>query len=701
MITGVEETRRGRAEVLEKRRSLHLYKETMLSKRKSLNDALIIWHGMSAQNISTDVTLGLSFALRRRKIWLEILNAEVHKNSKSIVAQNFAFSTREPSMTTPSFRVGFDGGPATDDDASFVQQPPDVRVREIIEAMTARLPIQVNKYNTVIINHLASIIASEIPRNAEASKVLSFILYRDQVSSNRRPCIPTGSESHAIYADVFESCIHFREPYIYKHMLALGGYLSYRRGALMQAKTSAEFVACIEESHTKWLANNELDAFWAKCVGLHTKNFMDLYVEHTSRMRLKAVTMARQRDAHEPLLHQFQRDLFHHARYSWIGFDVDHTLVEYRMPYLLQTSFAQAAKELQRNFIGLRTIPPAVWLPTIAQRGVVIDTERGNFLHLAEDGAIQRAYHGSHEISYFSINLLYGDIISPNDDSDRTTGLLGNSSKLVYLYTAADIIYAPLYAWIVDAFDSGGLGTSLYIVPDIEDRAPENPNDPFLANRVVYISLSTHTLKAARSFYAGAFWKTINCSPELLIQPNADISSLLETLKTTLRKQLFILTNGSWTHCNAVMQFAIGRDWLRYFDLVITEAKKEIFFDELNDVPFSELVMESATNVDGAGTRASKKTVKILQRGRIYAHGNVKTLMAFFRETPSSTTSIISFSEEKVRRICYFGDHLLQDVLLPAEHTTLWDLVAIVKEIQYLNQSMEEVSCPADVLSVD
>lgn len=59
----------------------------MLSKRKSLNDDLIIWHGMTAQNLSVITSQGLPFSLRRRKIWLDIVAAEVEKKSKSIVAQ--------------------------------------------------------------------------------------------------------------------------------------------------------------------------------------------------------------------------------------------------------------------------------------------------------------------------------------------------------------------------------------------------------------------------------------------------------------------------------------------------------------------------------------------------------------------------------------------------------------------------------------
>lgn len=193
--------------------------------------------------------------------------------------------------------------------------------------------------------------------------------------------------------------------------------------------------------------------FWAKCVEAHDSVFLSTYIQVASIMRLKSVVMAKKRESSTPLLRQFQEEIFDVGSYAWVGFDVDHTLVEYKLPYLLNTSFEAAAKELQQSFIGLRTVSPAVWLPEIAQRGVAIDTSRGNFLHVTEDGAILRAYHGSHEVSYFSISHLYGSFAS----QDLTLA----ASKMIYLYTAADIIFAPLYAWIVDAFDSGAVRRGL------------------------------------------------------------------------------------------------------------------------------------------------------------------------------------------------------------------------------------------------
>ncbi|OWZ17222.1 hypothetical protein PHMEG_0008863 [Phytophthora megakarya] len=356
-----------------------------------------------------------------------------------------------------------------------------------------------------LIKQLAMIIASELRMNAEASKLLSFILYRDQVPSNRRPCIPTGSESYAIYTDILESCIQVRDPAIYKHMLFIGA---------------------------------------------------DRYV-------------------------------------VWMLFQV---FISDTLPLVLRVRF----------------------LDLILIRGCV----------------------------------------------------------------------ALVSAMLITMDEFGG---SLYLVPDIQDEPPGNPNDPFLVNKVVYVSLSGFALKAARSFYAGAFWKTITTTPDLLIQPNADIVTLLELLKTNLGKQLFIVTNGSWTHCNTVMQFAVGKSWMNYFDLVITEANKEVFFDDFNDTMFSVRLDSSSAAVGGRAQK--KKVVTMLQRRKVYAHGNVKTLMAFFSENTRKATSS-QIVTEKDQRVCYFGDHVMQDILLPARFTTTWDLVAVIKGIQNIGQPAETPATP-------
>jgi len=243
-----------------------------------------------------------------------------------------------------------------------------------------------------------------------------------------------------------------------------------------------------------WLASDALEEFWQRCVARHSQSFLDTFLLATAHSRNKFVALGRRQEelsggldlnsdststcsnasptltttstttitnvmsstgsrsqnAVAPLTDQPHRRrdvVFTPTVYDWIGFDVDHTLVEYKLPALLKMSFEHASKELQKQFIGLRARGAAEWQAQIAQRGVAVDTARGNFLHVTENGTIQHAFHGSHEVSYYSVNLLYG--------SFSHADLLDTSTKLIYLNTAADIVFAPLYAWIVDAFDSG------------------------------------------------------------------------------------------------------------------------------------------------------------------------------------------------------------------------------------------------------
>jgi hypothetical protein len=55
-------------------------------------------------------------------------------------------------------------------------------------------------------------------------------------------------------------------------------------------------------------------------------------------------------------------------------------------------------------------------------------------------------------------------------------------------------------------------------------------------------------------------------------------------------------------------------------------------------------------NPAGVGGRAQKKVVRMLQRRKVYAHGNVKTLMTFFSENARRPTSMhITTEKDQVR----------------------------------------------------
>jgi hypothetical protein len=65
------------------------------------------------------------------------------------------------------------------------------------------------------VRDLAMIVASEVVGNAEAGKVLSFILYREQIPSNRRACLPTGPKAHTIYTDVLDACLRVQVSHLF------------------------------------------------------------------------------------------------------------------------------------------------------------------------------------------------------------------------------------------------------------------------------------------------------------------------------------------------------------------------------------------------------------------------------------------------------------------------------------------------------
>jgi hypothetical protein len=93
--------------------------------------------------------------------------------------------------------------------------------------------------------------------------------------------------------------------------------------------------------------------------------------------------------------------------------------------------------------------------------------------------------------------------------------------------------------------------------------------------------------------------------------------------------------------------------WRNYFDLVITAARKPLFFT--GDEPFSEVRADQ-----------SNKPARTLERGKIYAGGNIGEL-----------EQILGVGGDD---ILYVGDHIYGDVLR-AKKETAWRTAMIIQEM--------------------
>ncbi|RQM10362.1 hypothetical protein B5M09_006310 [Aphanomyces astaci] len=144
------------------------------------------------------------------------------------------------------------------------------------------------------------------------------------------------------------------------------------------------------------------------------------------------------------LLHHNDTHRLHFDDYGWVGFDVDHTLVEFKLDALLKLSFEKAYKHIQANYMNLRTAQLPVWLPHLAFRGIAVDVIKGNLLHITSTNEVIRGFHGTYELPQNVLGLHY-----PVQQQRAGT------TTYNYLYTNAEIIFGPLYAWLVDQYEAG------------------------------------------------------------------------------------------------------------------------------------------------------------------------------------------------------------------------------------------------------
>jgi len=131
-----------------------------------------------------------------------------------------------------------------------------------------------------------------------------------------------------------------------------------------------------------------------------------------------------------------------------IGFDMDYTLAQYKQPDFDRLAFDGAKAKLV-NTMGY---PPEVldfeYDHTQWVRGLIIDTQRGNFLKIDRHKYVRVAYHGFNPIQSTMRKQLYS----------RTFNKIPSFSEkhFVNVDTLFQLVDAHLYAFLVELKDTSG-----------------------------------------------------------------------------------------------------------------------------------------------------------------------------------------------------------------------------------------------------
>lgn len=273
----------------------------------------------------------------------------------------------------------------------------------------------------------------------------------------------------------------------------------------------------------------------------------------------------------------------------------------------------------------------------------MIDTTYGNLLKVDSNGNILVCSHGFHFLKGQDINKYYPNKFIQRDDTDRfyILNTLFNLSE-TYLYTCLVDFFARCTRYInaVTGYQHGDLFMSYRSMFQDVRKAMDFIHD-------------TGTLKG----------QTIkNLDKYVIKDPNLPI--LLDRIK--LGAKVFLATNSDYSYTEVIMKYLLEnnptpgsqkRSWRSYFDLIVVDTKKPLFF--------AEGTVLRQVDTDTGKLRIGTYTGD-LQKGTVYSGG--------------SSDIVSDLLEVKGKDILYVGDHIFGDILKSKKRQG-WKTFLVVPEL--------------------
>ncbi len=308
-----------------------------------------------------------------------------------------------------------------------------------------------------------------------------------------------------------------------------------------------------------------------------------------------------------------------------IGYDMDYTLVDYRMEAFELQVFEFARERLLAEGWAVESL---VFDPGMVARGLVIDTEQGNVVKANRFGLVRRAMHGTEPMDFARQREVYsGTLVDLSEP------------RWVFLNTLFSLSEGCLYAQLVDLLDQRRLPGAMGY-RDLYLRVRDTVDAQHLEGR----------LKAQ-----------IAAAPETCVVLDPEVPLTLLDQRHA-GKKLMLITNSDWSFSAAMMSYAFdrflpgGMAWRDLFDLVIVGARKPDFFTQR--APFFEVV---------TGEGLLRPAQGPLAPGAAYMGG--------------SAAQVERDLGIKGDEILYVGDHMFGDVHV-SKSTLRWRTALILRELE-------------------
>lgn len=308
-----------------------------------------------------------------------------------------------------------------------------------------------------------------------------------------------------------------------------------------------------------------------------------------------------------------------------VGYDMDYTLVHYRVEEWEQRAYAH----MKSHFAALGwPVGDLVFDPNQVVRGLIVDLELGNLVKANRFGFIKRASHGTRDLSFEAQRDAYSRTIIDLHDK-----------RWVFLNTLFSLSEACFFAQLIDLMD--------------DRRVPEVMSYAELYERVRKVIDTAHM--------EGKLKAEIVADPDRFVLRDAETAlALLDQHRAG--KKLLLITNSEWHYTVAMMSYAFdpflpqGMSWRDLFQMVIVGARKPEFFTMRS--PLFEIVSE-----DGLLRPAPLG----LKPGVAYLGGSAREVERF-----------LNLSGDE---ILYVGDHMFGDVKV-TKNVLRWRTALILRELE-------------------
>ncbi|XP_056264580.1 cytosolic purine 5'-nucleotidase isoform X1 [Pseudoliparis swirei] len=309
------------------------------------------------------------------------------------------------------------------------------------------------------------------------------------------------------------------------------------------------------------------------------------------------------------------------------GFDMDYTLAVYKSPEYESLGFELTVERLVS--IGYpQELLSFVYDPSFPTRGLVFDTMYGNLLKVDAYGNILVCVHGFNFLRGPEIRERYPNKFIQRDDTER----------FYILNTLFNLPETYLFACLVDFFSN----CDRYI----SRESGFKNGDLFMS----YKSMFQDVRDAVDwvHFKGTLKEKTVDNLEKYVVR-DGKLPLLLSRMNEVAK--VFLATNSDYKYTNKIMTYLFDfphgakpgiphRHWQSYFDLILVDARKPLFFGE--GTVLRQVDMITGRLKIGIYTGP-------LQHGIVYSGG--------------SSDIVCDLLAAKGKDIVYIGDHIFGDIL--------------------------------------